>query len=164
MANRTWEELNAEAQKSTPEEGPAADGDDPSASPDLDDGLDWLELWGVERSSLPEWFTSWKTKDDAVRNKIRGVVRQEWAYLQDREALVEERGGEGLPAEEDSTKSGLPPPGPPLLDKRGRFFDLGAYVTESTVFPFVLIESFWKYSDPKSVTSRTGSGEDGAGA
>lgn len=45
--------------------------------------------------------------------------------------------------------SELPPPGPPLLDKSGRFFDMGAYVTESTVFPFVLIESFWKYSDPK---------------
>ncbi|CAM9381012.1 unnamed protein product [Laminaria digitata] len=30
---------------------------------------------------------------------------------------------------------------------------MGAYVTESTVFPFVLIESFWKYSDPKLVVA-----------
>eukprot|EP00903_Cladosiphon_okamuranus_P017290 g15932.t1 len=162
VASRTWEELNAEAKKSVPAGEPAADGDAPSASPDLDDGLDWLELWGVERSSLPEWFSSWKTEEDAVRNKIRGVVKEEWAYLQDREALVEERRGNGLPAGEDSTKSGLPPPGPPLLDKSGRFFDLGAYVSESTVFPFVLIESFWKYSDPKLVDSETGGREEGA--
>ena len=162
MASRTWEELNAEAQKSLPADEPAADGvDDSGASPDLGDGLDWLDLWGVERSSLPEWFTSWKAKDNAVRNKILGVVRQEWAYMQEREALIEGRGGEELAGE---SKSGLPPPGPPLLDESGRFFDLGAYVSESTVFPFVLIESFWKYSDPKSGASGARSGEEGAAA
>lgn len=77
--------------------------------------------------------------------------------MQGREALIEERGGEGVAKE-----SGLPPPGPPLLDESGRFFDLGAYVSESTVFPFVLIESFWKYSDPKAATSGGGGGEEGA--
>lgn len=103
-------------------------------------------MWGVERSSLPEWLTSWQAKDNAVRNKIRGVVKQEWVYMEDREAEVEKgaKGGEFVPKE-----SGLPPPGPPLLDESERFFDLGAYVGESTVFPFVLIESFWKYSNPK---------------
>lgn len=176
VASRTWEELNAEAQKSVPADAPAADGDDssPPPSPDLGDGLEWLELWGVERSSLPEWFTSWKAKDNAVRNKILGVVRQEWAYMQEREALVEEErgggGGAGGPAAagEDDSKSGLPPPGPPLLDKSGRFFDLGAYVSESTVFPFVLIEAFWKYSDPKMAACGAGGGggggEEGAAA
>lgn len=112
---------------------------------DNSDGLEWLSLWGVERSSLPEWFTSWQAKDNAVRHKIRKVVNQEWVYMEDRDGLVGEGGGEELPPKE----SGLPPPGPPLLDKSERFFDLGAYVAESTVFPFVLIESFWKYSNPK---------------
>eukprot|EP00752_Nemacystus_decipiens_P008104 g7244.t1 len=159
VASRTWEELNAEAQKSVPADEPTADDDGSPASPDPDDGLDWLELWGVEPSSLPEWFTSWKAEDNAVKNKIRGVVRQEWAYMQERQALIEDGGG-GRLAEE--SKSGLPPPGPPLLDESGRFFDLGAYVSESTVFPFVLIESFWKYSDPKSGASGAGGGEERA--
>lgn len=162
VASRTWEELNAEAQRSAPAAEQAADddGDASAAVPDLGDGLEWLELWGVERSSLPEWFTAWKAKDNAVRNKIRGVVRQEWAFMQDREASVgsvEGRGG-GEGSAKEGAKSGLPPPGPPLLDESGRFFDLGAYVSESTVFPFVLIESFWRYSDPKSGVSGVGVG------
>lgn len=110
------------------------------------DGLEWLDLWGIERSSLPDWFTAWKARDNAVRNKIRGVAKQEWDYMEDREA-AEVEGVDG--AELAPKKSGLPPPGPPLLDESGRFFDLGAYVSESTVFPFVLIESFWEYSNPK---------------
>lgn len=158
VAGRTWEELNAEAQRSVPADEPTADGDASSTAPELGDGLDWVELWGVERSSLPEWFTSWKTKDNAVRSKIRDVVKQEWAHMQDREALIE-RGRGGL-AEE----SGLPPPGPPLLDESGRFFDMGAYVSESTVFPFVLIESFWKYSDPKSLLASGVGGTEEEGA
>ncbi|CAM9941526.1 unnamed protein product [Ectocarpus sp. 12 AP-2014] len=111
-----------------------------------DDGLEWLDLWGIERSSLPDWFTAWKGKDNAVRSKIRGVVKQEWEYMEGREA-AEGKGVDG--AELPPKESGLPPPGPPLLDESGRFFDLGAYVSESTVFPFVLIESFWEYSNPK---------------
>lgn len=59
---------------------------------------------------------------------------------------------EGVDGEQSMPKdSRLPPPGPPLLDKTERFFDMGAYVSESTVFPFVLIESFWRYSNPKSL-------------
>lgn len=146
VASRTWEELNAEAQKSVPTTDPSADGDNSPGEPAVSDGLEWLDLWGVERSSLPEWLTSWQAKDNAVRNKIRGVVKQEWVYMEDREAAVEKgtKQGELVPKE-----SGLPPPGPPLLDESERFFDLGAYVGESTIFPFVLIESFWKYSNPK---------------
>lgn len=159
VATRTWEELNAEAQKSVPTDVPAADGGDP-ASGDGGDGMEWLQLWGVERSSLPEWFTTWKSKDNAIRNKIRKVVKQELDYMEDREAMAGERRGEDLPPKE----SGLPPPGPPLLDESGRFFDLGAYVGESTVFPFVLIESFWKYSDPKSAAAGVGGEEEGAAA
>lgn len=122
------------------------------------DGLEWLSLWGVERSSLPGWFTSWQAKDNAVRNKIRKVVNQEWVYMENREVLVGEGGGEEFVPKE----SGLPPPGPPLLDESERFFDLGAYVAESTVFPFVLIESFWKFSNPQLAAAGVEVGEEEA--
>ncbi|CAM9254666.1 unnamed protein product [Ectocarpus sp. 8 AP-2014] len=151
VASRTWEELNAEAEKSMP--AAAETNAPPSGFPSESqegggggDGLEWLDLWGIERSSLPDWFTAWKAKDNAVRSKIRGVVKQEREYMEGREAAE----GEGVDgAELPPKESGLPPPGPPLLDESGRFFDLGAYVSESTVFPFVLIESFWEYSNPK---------------
>lgn len=129
-------------------ESPTVQGDD--------DGLEWLDLWGVERSSLPEWFTGWKAKDNAVKNKIRQVVREEWDYMGDRDTTMKgEGGGRSVPKE-----SGLPPPGPPLLDKSGRFFDMGSYVMESTAFPFVLMESFWTYSDPKLDAATAGEGND----
>lgn len=168
VASRTWEELNAEAKKTVSTgqindsgaEGNSSDADlnnsgSSGTLPSGGDGLEWLELWGVDRSSLPQWFTSWQANDNAVRNKIRNVVRQEWTCMGEREEAV--KGGVGGHMEGRQI-SELPPPGPPLLDKSGRFFDMGAYVTESTVFPFVLIESFWKYSDPKLVVA--GAAED----
>ena len=168
VASRTWEELNAEAKKTVSTgqindsgaEGNSSDADlnnsgSSGTLPSGGDGLEWLELWGVDRSSLPQWFTSWQANDNAVRNKIRNVVRQEWTCMGEREEAVKGGVGERM---EGRQISELPPPGPPLLDKSGRFFDMGAYVTESTVFPFVLIESFWKYSDPKLVVA--GAAED----
>ena len=152
VATRTWDELNAEAQKSlqpsTVAEAPTGKFDRAGvlSGGDEGEGFAWLELWGVERSSLPQWFQTWQANDGAVRNKIRNVVREEWVYMREREAAIAEgeQAGRSMPRE-----SRLPPPGPPLLDKSERIFDVGAYVTESTVFPFVLFESFWKYSDPK---------------
>lgn len=185
VASRTWEELNAEAQKTVSAGDAGPNGSDaelngsdtelnsshtefkgsdaelngfiyPGTTPSGGDGLEWLGLWGVERSSLPRWFTSWQANDNAVRNKIRNVVQQEWTCMGERDEAVEAGAG-GKKGEPKISE--LPPPGPPLLDKSGRFFDMGAYVTESTVFPFVLIESFWKYSDPKlAVAGRAAEG------
>lgn len=165
MAGRTWEELNAEAQNSVATKSSTAAGLDDdalssTAQSSATDGIEWLALWGVERSSLPEWLVSFQVKDNAIRNKMRGVVKQEWVYMGDREFAVAV-GGKG----EDEMfpeKSQLPPPGPPLLDKSGRFFDLGSYMGESTAFPFVLIESFLKYSDPKLVREELGGRGDGS--
>lgn len=159
VANRTWEELNAEAQLSLPEAEPGVgDGDSRGAAQESGDGLEWLSLWGVERSSLPEWFTSWQTQDNAVRNKVRKVVNEEWVYMEDRDGLI----GEGEAEQNIPKKSGLPPPGPPLLDESERYFDVGAYLRESTVFPFVLMESFWKYSSPTMAAAGVEAGKEEA--
>lgn len=152
MAGRTWDEMNAEAQKSMESNARAGSLEHPDAANGADtstaesDGLEWLDLWGIERSSLPQWLKSWQANDNAVGNKIRNVIKQEWEFMESRDVLVARDGDQGVPSE-----SGLPPPGPPLLDKTGRFFDIGAYIAESTVFPFVLMESFMTYSDPKRV-------------
>lgn len=158
VAGRTWEELNAEAQKST--EGTATPPSDSnlsesSTNSNSTDGLEWLDLWGIERSSLPSWLTSWQAKEEVVRNKMRSVVKQEWVYMSDRKAAMDTGEGPLIPKE-----SRLPPPGGPVLDESGRFFDVGAYVTESTVFPFILMESFWKYSDAMLAVEGEGRGED----
>lgn len=69
VATRTWDELSAEARESTAAStDSSADGDEEAS-----DGLEWLELWGVERSSVPEWLRSWQEKDEAVKIKIRKV-------------------------------------------------------------------------------------------
>lgn len=73
--------------------------------------------------------------------------------MERREALstapgVGEQAGQGAGMDALPIDPRLPPPGPPRLSKDGRWFDVGAYVTESTLFPFVLFESFLKYSDP----------------
>jgi len=160
VASRTWEELNAEAEKSlepsTVTPGSPVDVNDPGSSlQGRNDDLAWLELWGVERSSLPKWFQAWRAKDSAVRNKIRNVVIEEWEYMSKRDKAIAEgeRNEQLIPKE-----SGLPPPGPPLLDKSEKFFDVGAYIEESTAFPFVLMESFWRYSDPKLPAKGAGKG------
>lgn len=78
-------------------------------------------------------------------------MEEEWEYMEIREAaLAAERAylrdqDEALLPEDPQ----LPPPGPPVLDKDGRGFDMSAYIRESTAFPFVLNELFWKYSNPK---------------
>lgn len=155
VASRTWEELNAEAERSleastaaTASTGKGKGNGLGSSTGEIKGEIDvsWLELWGVERSSLPQWFQDWQANDSAVRSKIRSVVREEWLYMRGREKAIAEgrQAGQLMPKE-----SRLPPPGPPLLDESERIFDVGAYVAESTVFPFVLIESFWTYSDPK---------------
>lgn len=170
MAGRTWEELNAEAQKSLATSTDSSA--DQSATSDLSvsdpltiqggdddggDGLEWLELWGIERSSVPDWLLAWEARNNAAKKKIRKVVKQEWVYMGDREASISEYGqGEHLVMPKESR---LPPPGPPVLDKTGRIFDVGTYLTESSVFTFVLMESFLKYSDPTLALARTGTGD-----
>lgn len=68
VATRTWDELSAEAQGSTAvSTGSSTNGDEAG------DGLEWLDLWGVERSSVPEWLRSWQEEDQAVKIKIRKV-------------------------------------------------------------------------------------------
>lgn len=146
MASRTWDELSAEAES-------ASGGDSPdqsaSGAGDPDDGLEWLALWGVERSSLPSFYTSWQAADQAAKVKIRGVVAQEWDHMETRAAFESGGGQGGTDAAPPPRDPQLPPPGAPMLNKDGRTFDVGAYVSESTAFPFVLMESFWKYSNPK---------------
>lgn len=146
VATRTWDELSAEAKAATVDRPlNRADVGSEDAS---DDGLEWLTLWGIERSSLPGFYTAWQDADLAAKRKIRGVVEQEWVYMRDRLACADRRecgdGGADLPVDPR-----FPAPGAPLLNKDGRTFDMRAYISESTAFPFVLVESFWKYSKPE---------------
>lgn len=55
-----------------------------------------------------------------------------------------EEGAASLPEDPE-----LPAPGPPQLSADGQMFDVGGYIRESSAFPFLLIESFWKYSNPR---------------
>lgn len=98
----------------------------------------------------------------SLLNNTTQVVQQEWEYMDSREAVLAAEVENGNARQNSAAL--LPqdpqfvPPGPPLLGEDGRRFDVGAYVRESTVFPFVLFESFWEYSNPKL------DGGEGAGA
>lgn len=142
VASRTWDELSEEARNTT-NQGSVVDGDDAANG----DGLEWVSLWGIEPSSLPTFYTAWQKKDQAAKLKIRKVVKEEWEYMERREALATER-VEGSATPSLPRDSRFPPPGAPLLSKDGRMFDIAGYVSESTAFPYVLMESFWRYSDP----------------
>ncbi|CAM9844819.1 unnamed protein product [Sphacelaria rigidula] len=63
------------------------------------------------------------------------------------EALEMEGSGESAASLPEDPE--LPPPGPPQLSAEGQMFDVGGYIRESSAFPFLLIESFWKYSNPR---------------
>ncbi|CAM9717599.1 unnamed protein product, partial [Discosporangium mesarthrocarpum] len=115
VAGRTWDELSAEVGGvNSGEDGAPRAG--AGAGAGAGESWEWQSLWGLESSSMPEWFQAWQERDRAARDKMWGVMEEEWGYMETRESVrAQAGGGAGGGGETEANvmprESPNPPPG-----------------------------------------------------